>query len=64
MIKPMLVAMFVAVLLSACGAGQDPAGDAAPKGNQVVFSVANKDRSAPVTVIRVEVNDDTLIYGA
>lgn len=52
--------------LTACGAGQGPSGADAgvESGRQVVFSVANKDRSAPVTVIRVEVNGRTLVYGA
>ena len=61
-----LVTALSALLLTACGAGQEPqTPDAgADSGRQVVFSVANKDRSAPVTVIRVVVNDRTLVYGA
>ena len=61
-----IAVLLVAWLLCACGAGQGPAGgDAGPdEDRQVVFSVANKDRSAPVTVIRVVVNERTLIYGA
>jgi hypothetical protein len=59
------VAVAIALLVAACGAGQGPTADAGPaEARQVVFSVANKDRTAPVTVIRVEVNERTLIYGA
>jgi len=61
------VALLELVLFAAlgCGGGQPPAGDAPVReGKQVVFSVANKDRGAPVTVIRVVVNERTLIYGA
>lgn len=57
--------LLLAVICCACGAGQGPLPDAGPdEAKQVVFSVANKDRTAPVTVIRVVVNERTLIYGA
>lgn len=54
-----------AVLLVGCGAGQQP-GQPATSGEakQVVFSVANKDRTAPVTVMKVVVNGRTLLFGA
>jgi hypothetical protein len=60
------IALLTALLQPACGAGQEPsAADAGvDSARRVVFSVANKDRSAPVTLIRVEVNGETLIYGA
>lgn len=54
-----------ALLLGACGAGPQPGGQVDGGGsNQVVFSVANKDRTAPVTVMKVMVNGRTLIFGA
>jgi hypothetical protein len=58
-------AVVLAVMLTACGAAQPPAdGDQSDGARQVVFSVANKDRSAPVTLMKVVVNGRTLIYGS
>ena len=64
-IVQIMCAIFATALLVSCGAGQ-PVGETAQveSPRQVVFSVANKDRSAPVTMMKVVVNGQPLIYGA
>lgn len=59
------IAVLIAVLVCGCGASIEQQGDTADSEvKQVIFSVANKDRGAPVTVLRVVVNGRTLIYGS
>ena len=53
--------------LGGCGAaragdGVGPDGERA--GSEVIFSVANKDRQTPATVMKVLVDDKPLIFGA